>query len=54
VNESVDAFDQTAQVVNTQENVQLLQDRKLELEIQLAEAKTDAEKKEIRITNYQT
>lgn len=56
VNESVDAYDQTGQVVNTQENLKVLQDRKLELEIKLADAKTDAEKRtlELQISRLET
>lgn len=56
VNESVDAYDQTGQVVNTQEKIQELQDRKLELETKLVEAKTDSEKRslELQISRLET
>lgn len=47
VNQSVNAQDQTGQVVNYQEQITELESRKADLELQLTEAKTDAEKKRL-------
>ena len=56
VAENINAQDRTGQLVNTQEKLKSLQDQKLELEIKLDEAKTDAEKRrlELQISRIET
>lgn len=49
ISENYSAQDVTGQVVNTQENLTVLQNQKLELEIQLEEVQTDAERRRIEL-----